>query len=87
VFQTEPLPEDSALWGLPNVMVSPHSADRTATFQVGASPAVTHAAHGGRQGQALQSLWVRPPHTFNRLLCLRYESGTQCQQVLRLSAG
>lgn len=26
VFATEPLPGDSALWGLPNVVVSPHSA-------------------------------------------------------------
>ncbi|HEY9270501.1 NAD(P)-dependent oxidoreductase, partial [Achromobacter sp.] len=26
VFQHEPLPPDSALWGLPNVIVTPHSA-------------------------------------------------------------
>jgi len=26
VFATEPLPDDSPLWGLPNVLVSPHSA-------------------------------------------------------------
>lgn len=26
VFQTEPLPESSALWAMPNVLVSPHSA-------------------------------------------------------------
>ncbi|HEU0163446.1 MAG TPA: D-2-hydroxyacid dehydrogenase [Thermomicrobiales bacterium] len=30
VFQTEPLPDDSPLWDLPNVMVSPHSASTTA---------------------------------------------------------
>ena len=29
VFETEPLPADSPLWGLGNVLVSPHSADRT----------------------------------------------------------
>ena len=33
VFQTEPLPKDSPLWDMPNVLLSPHSADRTATFQ------------------------------------------------------
>ena len=30
---TEPLPEDSPLWDLENVVLSPHSADRTTTFQ------------------------------------------------------
>lgn len=34
VFQTEPLPSSSPLWDMPNVLISPHSADRTATFQV-----------------------------------------------------
>jgi phosphoglycerate dehydrogenase-like enzyme len=29
VFETEPLPESSPLWGLENVLISPHSADRT----------------------------------------------------------
>jgi phosphoglycerate dehydrogenase-like enzyme len=31
VFQTEPLPEDSPLWDMPNVFVSPHSASTVAT--------------------------------------------------------
>jgi phosphoglycerate dehydrogenase-like enzyme len=26
VFATEPLPADSPLWGLPNVLISPHTA-------------------------------------------------------------
>ena len=30
---TEPLPEDSQLWDLENVLLSPHCADRTKTFQ------------------------------------------------------
>jgi phosphoglycerate dehydrogenase-like enzyme len=32
VFATEPLPESNKLWELPNVFVSPHTADRTATW-------------------------------------------------------
>ena len=33
--ETEPLPQDSPLWELDSVLLSPHCADRTATFQVG----------------------------------------------------
>ncbi|KAK9842741.1 hypothetical protein WJX74_001639 [Apatococcus lobatus] len=33
VFATEPLPEESPLWDLDNVLLSPHTADRTTTFQ------------------------------------------------------
>ncbi len=33
VFETEPLPQDSPLWRLENVLLSPHSADHTATWQ------------------------------------------------------
>lgn len=29
VFEVEPLPKDSPLWSLPNVLLSPHNADRT----------------------------------------------------------
>jgi phosphoglycerate dehydrogenase-like enzyme len=28
VFETEPLPRDSPLWSLPNVLISPHAADQ-----------------------------------------------------------
>ena len=30
VFATEPLPADNPLWGLPNVIISPHSASTVA---------------------------------------------------------
>jgi len=30
VFETEPLPDDSPLWALDNVLVSPHSASTVA---------------------------------------------------------
>ncbi len=33
VFYTEPLPADSPLWGMDNVLLSPHCADRTKEFQ------------------------------------------------------
>jgi phosphoglycerate dehydrogenase-like enzyme len=33
VFATEPLPAASPLWKLPNVLMSPHCADRTKDFQ------------------------------------------------------
>jgi phosphoglycerate dehydrogenase-like enzyme len=32
VFDTEPLPEGHAFWGLSNVLISPHCADHTATW-------------------------------------------------------
>ena len=47
VCEVEPLPEDSPLWTLDNVLLSPHCADRTADFQVrlsksSATPADQH---------------------------------------------
>ncbi|CAD7952036.1 unnamed protein product [Amoebophrya sp. A120] len=32
VFEKEPLPKESALWELPNVLVSPHNADLVSTY-------------------------------------------------------
>ena len=33
VFSEEPLPDSSPLWGLPNVLISPHNADMTVDFR------------------------------------------------------
>lgn len=33
VFATEPLSPDSVLWGLDNVLISPHNADMTVDFR------------------------------------------------------
>lgn len=32
VFENEPLPSDSPLWTMDNVLISPHNMDQTATF-------------------------------------------------------
>jgi phosphoglycerate dehydrogenase-like enzyme len=37
VFETEPLPRESPLWRLDNVLLSPHTADHTATWLLDAS--------------------------------------------------
>lgn len=34
VTEVEPNPPESPLYALPNVLLSPHTADRTTTFQV-----------------------------------------------------
>lgn len=33
VFSVEPLPDDSVLWDIPNILLSPHNADMTVDFQ------------------------------------------------------
>lgn len=33
VTTVEPLPKDSPLWDMPNVLISPHNADQTETFR------------------------------------------------------
>lgn len=53
VFETEPLPADSPLWGLDNVLMSPHCADRTKEFQVGAASAAAGVAGNGCRGSCV----------------------------------
>jgi phosphoglycerate dehydrogenase-like enzyme len=56
VFNVEPLPRDSPLWTLPNVLLSPHCADRTATFQHDAVRAFVANAALFAAGQPLSSV-------------------------------
>ncbi len=58
VFEQEPLPHDSALWGMENVLISPHCADHTvnpdwvdSTMQF-----FVHNFHRYRRGEALENL-------------------------------
>ena len=55
VFATEPLPAASQLWALPNVLLSPHCADRTASFQHDAMRAFVANAHRYTSGLPLLS--------------------------------
>jgi D-2-hydroxyacid dehydrogenase (NADP+) len=55
VFVTEPLPDDSPLWDLPNVIITPHSsATTTATFEGAAEMFVANLARYVR-GEPLQN--------------------------------
>jgi len=42
VFVNEPLPSESELWNLPNVLISPHNMDQTATFMHEATEFFVH---------------------------------------------
>ena len=56
VFEVEPLPASSPLWGLPNVLLSPHCADRTADFQADAMRFFAANAQRYREGQHLLNI-------------------------------
>lgn len=56
VTAVEPLPEDSPLWDLDNVLISPHCADRTTTFQVEAVQQFVKMAKLYAEGQELPNV-------------------------------
>jgi phosphoglycerate dehydrogenase-like enzyme len=60
VFETEPLPLDSPLWGLDNVLLSPHTADHTRTWLVDASHLFLGNLQRFRRGEPLLNLVDKP---------------------------
>ena len=52
----EPLPASSPLWALPNVLLSPHCADRTADFQADAMRFFAANAQRYLEGQHLLNI-------------------------------
>ena len=53
VFEVEPLPKESPLWGLDNVLLSPHTADHTRTWLVDASRLFLRNLDRFRRGEPL----------------------------------
>jgi phosphoglycerate dehydrogenase-like enzyme len=56
VFETEPLPEESPLWRLDNVLLSPHTADHTRTWLQDASQLFLDNLGRFRRGEPLLNL-------------------------------
>lgn len=56
VFEVEPLPSDSPLWALDNVLLSPHSADRTRDSHERAVAFFKANLERFRQGQTLENI-------------------------------
>jgi phosphoglycerate dehydrogenase-like enzyme len=56
VFETEPLPSDSPLWTLDNVLISPHSADQTADSHERAMAFFRHNLERFRRGEPLENV-------------------------------
>ncbi len=53
VFEVEPLPKESPLWGLDNVLLSPHTADHTRTWLVDATALFLRNLERFRLGEPL----------------------------------
>src|SRR5262245_42221439 len=56
VFEEEPLPAASPLWGLESVLLSPHCADQTVTWLEDASRAFLENLERFRRGQSLRNV-------------------------------
>jgi phosphoglycerate dehydrogenase-like enzyme len=56
VFEEEPLPATSPLWGLENVLLSPHCADQTVTWLEDASRAFLENLERFRRGEPLRNV-------------------------------
>ena len=56
VFETEPLPASSPLWAMENVLISPHSADRTADSHARAVAFFLENLARFEQGEPLENL-------------------------------
>jgi phosphoglycerate dehydrogenase-like enzyme len=59
VFATEPLPEDSPLWSMPNVIVTPHSSGASPKSAVRAEKIFVENFRNYVNGQPLRNE-VRP---------------------------
>ena len=60
VFTIEPLPEDSPLWDMENVLLSPHNADMTATFLHNSVSLFAHSLKNFMEGSPV------PMHVVNK---------------------
>lgn len=56
VFEVEPLPQDSPLWGMDNVVISAHTADHTRDWMTDAAKFFVEQFERYRKGEALKNL-------------------------------